>query len=311
MRIFVFGATGFLGRSLTLRLLELGHDVSLLTRNYSRAFSLFGEHVDIVEGDMVTFNESLSAFDAVINCSGEVRDKAQMYELHVNALKRILLSLESGGPHWVQVSSVGVYGPGCRGEVFEEHSFSPIGEYEVTKAMADKLVRDVCLERKTPFTILRPSNVFGEGMPNSSLKQLVEMIRRGVFFHVDDPEKSMMNYVYIEDVVEAIIYILRVSDARNDDFIISDVVDQASFVALIKEELGGGWSPVVPKWITSIVSRVGDYIPRFPLSRSRVAALSVRCVYSSEKIKRVLSFEYPVGCVEGLRRYCRSIANSN
>lgn len=66
-RILVAGGTGMLGRPVALALLREGYRVRVLTQDPAKAGSLFGDPVEIVEGD-VTRPETLDA--AVEGCQG-------------------------------------------------------------------------------------------------------------------------------------------------------------------------------------------------------------------------------------------------
>ncbi|WP_162935001.1 NAD-dependent epimerase/dehydratase family protein [Pseudomonas cavernae] len=312
VKVFVFGAAGFIGRALISKLIGDGHEVSLLTRNPARAKSLLGPAVKIHVGDMVdrTYPD-LSNYDVVINCAGEIRNESLMRRLHVDSIQYALSSLSTENKtHWIQLSSVGVYGPQGAGVIRESHPFNPVGEYEITKAEGDLLVSDICRARGIPYTIIRPSNVFGDGMSNQSLAQLIQVIRRKLFFFIGRPSLCMMNYVHVDDVVDAIISCMGNPIASGNDFIVSDVIDQYSFVQLVKSEVGGGWTPIMPILIVKAIIFFAKLIPGFPLSEGRINALMTRAVYSTEKIEGCLGFSPGVGIEIGLRQYCRHLMDA-
>src|SRR4051794_2340212 len=73
MRIFITGATGFLGRALSLRLRRDGHEVSAWVRSPAKAKALLGSEIDLVDasrGDS-RLRVALAASDAVIHLAGE------------------------------------------------------------------------------------------------------------------------------------------------------------------------------------------------------------------------------------------------
>ena len=70
MNVFITGATGFLGRALTLRLRRDGHSVTALTRNPAKARSLLGTEATVVETG-TDLSHALDAADAVVNLAGE------------------------------------------------------------------------------------------------------------------------------------------------------------------------------------------------------------------------------------------------
>ena len=67
-RILVTGATGFIGRELTYRLIERGDRVIVLTRDRDKAIDLFGPHAQIVTNLAVLPNDG--AVDAIVNLAG-------------------------------------------------------------------------------------------------------------------------------------------------------------------------------------------------------------------------------------------------
>ena len=70
MRIFITGATGFIGGELTARLRGAGHQVTAWVRNESTARSLLGPDVGLVSAP-AGLGEAIAKTDAVINLAGE------------------------------------------------------------------------------------------------------------------------------------------------------------------------------------------------------------------------------------------------
>ena len=72
MRILVTGATGFIGRALTLRLLGRGHEVSAWVRNPAAARSLLGGDVELVAAaGTPALAAAVARADAIVNLAGE------------------------------------------------------------------------------------------------------------------------------------------------------------------------------------------------------------------------------------------------
>lgn len=73
MRILVTGATGFIGRALTLRLLGRGHEVSAWVRNPATARSLLGGDVHLVDAAAGTpaLAAAVGRAEAIVNLAGE------------------------------------------------------------------------------------------------------------------------------------------------------------------------------------------------------------------------------------------------
>ncbi|MEN4912205.1 TIGR01777 family oxidoreductase [Erwinia amylovora] len=69
MHILITGGTGLIGRPLTARLLQLGHQLSVVTRDVAAARGKLGEQVKLWSG--LDQQQDLNGIDAVINLAGE------------------------------------------------------------------------------------------------------------------------------------------------------------------------------------------------------------------------------------------------
>jgi nucleoside-diphosphate-sugar epimerase len=182
MQVCVTGANSFIGRYLVKALFHQGHLVRVLTRQNG---NIFPANVQVVTGDLTredcALDQFMNGFEVLFHCAGEVSDIQVMRLLHVEGTKRLIQSAlkecaRAGQTvHWVQLSSVGAYGPPHgrpqTDRVVTEDTIShPANEYEVTKTIADELVIQASKSGAITYTILRPSNVFGTKMTNQSLR---------------------------------------------------------------------------------------------------------------------------------------------
>lgn len=73
MRVFVTGATGFIGRALTARLRADGHTVVAWVRSVERARRMLGGDVELVDavGGFAALTEALGRADGIVNFAGE------------------------------------------------------------------------------------------------------------------------------------------------------------------------------------------------------------------------------------------------
>lgn len=306
MNVLVLGGTGFLGRYLVEQLIQDQCLVTVLTRSPEK-LKIFSKEISFIKGDLLNPKDlSFSGYTHVINCSGELHNEGLMQDLHVNCIEELLTKLKSCGMiHWIQISSVGVYGKIRQGEVDENTPFAPIGEYEVTKAKGELLVKNLCTKQGTPYTIIRPSNVFGIGMPNQSLAQLVSMIKRKLFFYIGkNPESIVMNYVPVEDVAAFVSLCVRDRRSINQEVILSDQLSLSDFVKIICEELKiQNDFYRLPEAFVRVFALLANVLPRFPLTTARIDALTMRVTYSHKKAVDSLSYAPFVGCSQGLKDY--------
>ncbi|MFJ2540735.1 NAD-dependent epimerase/dehydratase family protein [Pseudomonas sp. NPDC087614] len=302
MKFFLTGGSGFIGRALCRALVARGDEVVIL----SRKTWLSVPGVEVILGDVSDLGGELSSrlhdVDVVINCMGEVGAETKMYELHVNGTRRLIGSFLSHSKktkkpiHFVQLSSVGAYGMASRSNgrrltVDEQSVPYPVGQYEVSKTVADEMVVSYCTENPAmTYTIVRPTNVVGQDMSNRSFHQLANMVRRGVFFYIGNTA-AVANYVHVEDVVRALVLCATDGRAKNKTYIVSnDCMLRKVIIAMAKRYQVRYPRLVIPAWLARLSVALFSSIPKFPLTTGRVDALVSKVSYSNELIKAELGF---------------------
>lgn len=309
MIVSVTGATGFIGNRLVAKLVAQGNTVRVLTRSRSRADYL-PDPVKVFVGDLSSDAGDLSAFvddsDVLYHLAGEIRHAYAMRSLHVVGTRALVKAAKRRVAHWVQLSSVGAYGPVSEGMVDESRPCEPKGEYETTKVESDRLVQEAADSGAFSCTILRPSIVFGPDMPNRSLYQLISTVARGWYFHIGAPGASA-NYVYVDNVVDALVACGTQPMARGKVYNLSDSCTMEQFIGAIAAPLGVSNPRLrVPEPPVRWLARALAWMPGLPLTASRVDALTSRVRYSNSRIERELGYVHRVSTEEGLRRMVES-----
>ena len=301
MQVAITGATGFIGSLLLDRHVSMGDKVRVLTRD-EKKIGLRGKNVEIFQGGINTANleDFVRGVDILYHCAAEISDEGRMWEVNYFGTKRLLNTALGNVKRWVQLSSVGVYGVQESGVITEKCTESPSGSYEVSKASADRLVNLLNKDDRIEVVILRPTNVYGPTMRNQSLFQMVSMIDKGLFFYIG--EKSFTShYINVSDVVEALLLCgLQVNAAGKTynlscDGTIEDLVNAIS-AGLCKIPP----NRKIPLILANTIAHFFSFIRNFPLSKSRVAALTSRVRYSSELITQDLGFRCQTTLLEGI-----------
>jgi nucleoside-diphosphate-sugar epimerase len=288
MIIAITGGSGFIGKLLVKQYLQTDHQVRLLSRRPLPKNNRYKSF----KGDLTDPNVDLSRFldgvDILYHCAGEVINEALMKELHVNGTQRLINQAKGKVGRWIQLSSVGAYGTCRSGVITEESLEQPTSLYETSKTVSDNLVRDSGI----PYVILRPSNVFGIGMSNQSLYRMLSMIQKGMFFYIGK-NGTLLNYIHVDKVVEALINCGNNKNAIGEVFILSQSITTEKMTSSFMEGLGIKRKILrFPEWLIRMVIYVCRVIPKFPLTSSRIDALTGRCIYNSNKIQKLLGFEF-------------------
>ena len=212
MKVFLTGATGFVGRHMLAGLVREGHSVRALLRPISgqkdRTVSLAQPGIDPTRigafvGDVVSgagLDEALHGCDAVIHLVGIIMEKGtNTFEAvhHIGTRNVVEAAKRAGIKRFVQMSALGVRADG-------------VAAYQTTKWRGEEEVR----RSGIPFCILRPSLIFGPG--DGFVTQMMDTMRKTpVFRPVPGPGTPKFRPVFIGDVVTCFARALSSAAATN------------------------------------------------------------------------------------------------
>lgn len=304
--VAITGGNGFIGRRLVQMHVAKGDRIRVLSR-IGRGPSGWDSNVQNFVGDLVRDADQLREFvdgaDVLYHCAGEFTNQRLMRELHVSGTQRLMDAAARRIGHWVHLSSVGIYGPRSSGVVDETTDFAPVGEYEITKAQSESLLSRQAADRGFTYSILRPSIVFGADMTNNSLRQLVRVIDRGMFFFIGAPGANAP-YVPVEEVARALWVCGIRPEARNQAYNFSENIRIEEFVGAIARALGHPLPRLrIARSVARAAATIGKLFPGFALTHSRIEALTSRAIYDSSKIRNELGFTLEMSIEQRLRAF--------
>lgn len=214
-RAFVTGANGFIGSHLASLLLREGLEVVGLVRTTSdlrRLDGLFGQfpgRLKLVVGDLrdpATLRAGLDGVDyvfhlgAVIMGTSEAEFRESIVDGTGNLLKAVSQARTDRFKRLVHVSSLAAAGPGpTEAPLTEKDPPRPMSWYGTAKRDAEELVRTSGL----PFTIVRPSAVFGETEVDLA-RGTFGAVRSGLVPQVGFGRRTA-SFVYAGDVARAML----------------------------------------------------------------------------------------------------------
>ncbi len=221
--IVLTGATGFLGAFLMAGLLDRGYHVTVLGRsskgtglsdrllNLTRWLGIAdpGERVLALESDFsktrlglddAAYGSLCAAAGKVIHCVSDTsfaeRNRAQVMATNVNSLPSMLdLAADARADHLYYVGSAyaaGMHEGICMETPITTDRFTNV--YEETKARAEGIIARYCENKRVPYSILRPSIVYGHSKTGLALK----------FKALYYPVKSILciRDIFVKDIVE-------------------------------------------------------------------------------------------------------------
>jgi nucleoside-diphosphate-sugar epimerase len=213
VRIYVTGATGYLGRALCRRLVADGHEVRALVRSPERGRELAALGVSLFPGDVtdrVSLREGMSGADWVLHAAADLDltgPAGRMEAVNVGGSENVAsLAHKLGVPRLLSVSSVAYFGGSPddgRAATEQTPPRKPFPtRYSATKHAGERAIR-ARVGRDFQVVTVYPSLIYGppgkkEGA-NAILRQIV--LRR---FPALVGADRLASWVFLDDVVDGI-----------------------------------------------------------------------------------------------------------
>lgn len=298
------GARGFVGRVTCQLALERGFRIRALSRRPPN-LDATPDGVTWHQGDLLDPEFDFAAFTAgaraVIHCAGEIQKPQHMAQINGVVPKILARHTSQAGGRFVHLSSVGIYGHKSQGTITEDHPQAPQGPYETTKAEADSWLAQQIGQHHLDAVILRPSNIYGPGMPNRFYDFFIKLLKRRLFFFVGQPG-ARIHGIHVANVAKALVLCASHPQARGSIFNLSDDMPIEDFVATIATTMG---LPVprlrLPSGLLYGLAATCGNLPGWPLTRSRLAVLTARASYANDRIANQLGYAHPISFAAGIK----------
>jgi nucleoside-diphosphate-sugar epimerase len=314
MRVFITGATGFLGGALARALVREGAEVHALARSTADRSALDGVAITWHEGDVTVPNDLSGVMVGaawIIHAAGRL-GQAGVHEevyhsLHVDGTRNVLAAALATGsqPAVLHVSSPGVLGPNPGGPAAEDAPYAPSNPYERSKAAGERVALEFA-SRGLPVVIARPEFVYGPG--DRHVLGLFQAVRRGRFFYIDGG-RHFCHPTFVADAVAGLLLCLRcgrsgaiyhitgphpVTFRELGETIATSLGVQPPWMSLPR------WSATLGAIGLEVLGRMSGRRP--PLSRTGIAFFSEDRLYSWQKAHEELGYTPEYDLAAGVAR---------
>jgi NADH dehydrogenase len=291
--ILVTGANGFVGRNLVKLLRQDNIAVRALVRNVAKAARLRDLGAELAEGDISNLSSletALQGCKKVIHLVGIIQEApgVTFKGVHVDGTRNLLETAKKAGVrHFIYQSALGTR-PNAK------------SRYHRTKWEAEELVR----ASGVPFTILRPSLIYGPG--DLFTIRLAETIKISPVLPVIGTGRSKVQPIFIDDVNECIRKISTSDSYLNEMYEIGgpEQLTYEEVTKAIAAALGIRRSTVhMPMFFMRTMAKVAETIlSKPPVTTDQLIMLQEDNVCSMRDIREVFGIE-PVRFRDGLTRF--------
>jgi nucleoside-diphosphate-sugar epimerase len=315
LRIALVGGAGFIGHHLAIKLHSLGAKVIMIDGlqvnnllyysstdkvilNSELYLEIINQRLELLRKaniplyvqdarDYLKFVNIIDEFKpnvlvqlaAVAHADRSNKDPYSTFDHSLRTLENALDSVRESGTHFVYFSSSMVYGHFTSGLVTEGTPCEPIGIYGALKFSGEKMVIAYHQVFDLPYTIIRPSALYGERCVSRRVAQIfIENAVRGQDISIKGDGSDRLDFTYIEDLINGIVRVIENDSSRNQIFNMTygesrSLGDLAKIVAENFPEIRVNYLPkdkLMPDRGTLSVEKAKkmiDYNPQFPIEK--------------------------------------------
>ncbi len=245
--VLITGATGFIGRRLSLGLGDAGHSVRAVVRperNPDRRVATVCDQVPADLTDADTLASAVSGCRAVVYCAGSVRGRTpeDFETANIGGVRAMLDAIDSTErkPPLLLISSLAASRP-------------ELSAYAYSKHEAERLLQ---ARRGLSWSILRPPAVYGPG--DTEMLPLLKAARRGLLLR-PGPAAQRISLLHVDDLAAAVVAWLAASgNCRHKTYAIDDGRSGGYDWAAIGEAAHGGKyrTVAVPRKLLGLTARL-------------------------------------------------------
>ena len=304
--ILVTGGTGFIGSHLLPILSKQNLQVTLAVRNNSsNELNIPYKIVKVSEIDENTdWTKALKEVGTVIHLAARahqlndqaINPEAEFLRTNCEGTKTLVkAAIASGVKHFIFISSIGAMTTLSEHTLTEESPCHPDSPYGRSKLQAEQGLIELCQNSPMTWTILRPTLVYGAGNPGN-MERLMKLIKTGFPLPLGSIN-NRKSFLYVGNLVDAIITCLDHPNAKNQTFIVSDgeALSTTDLIRRLGKALGK--SPLLLPIPAELLRLTTKLLGKADIGDRLLGSLQV----DSNKIRQMLDWTPPYTVDQGLQ----------
>lgn len=248
MKVFLTGGTGYIGNRIARYFADRDIPVHALVRSKQKAGLLHHENIRLFSGDLHqpdALEEGMQGCDIVIHSAAYAAlytPKPELYgTININGSQQVLeAAKKTEVKKIIYISTAGILGPSSQTAVHEDtqRTLPFFNEYERTKFEAERLMLENSSEQ-LPIVALNLTRVFGPGQLTEANAgtRLIHQVANG-WRIIPGNGKSIGNYVYIDDVLNACYLAIEKGQGGHRYIIGGDNIDFNTYFDVAKKVTG-------------------------------------------------------------------------
>mgnify|MGYP000153185953 FL=1 len=252
-KIALVGGAGFIGHNLAISLKNRGHEAIVIDslavnnilsftdgdiKNRKLYSSILNQRMDLMHDNDVEISiedardynsmsmllgkynpDVIIQLAAVSHANKSNKDPHTTFDHTLRTLENTLDIARTLGSHVIYLSSSMVYGHFHGKTVTEDSQCNPLGIYDTLKYSGEQIVKAYHRVFKTPYTIIRPSALYGERCVSRRVSQIfIENAVQGLDISINGDGSDKLDFTYIEDFVHGVTLAVENENSINETF---------------------------------------------------------------------------------------------
>ena len=307
MKVFITGATGFLGTNLVLQLMELGAEITAIKRATSNLEAFIDMSITWCEGDVLDKQSLMEAcpekVDVIFHMAADTnmwsKNNDKQTQINLKGTSNMIeVALAKKAKRFIHTSSIAAFGihhttvteetPQLGGECF--------ANYYQTKFQSEQLVKQAVKEKGLDAVILNPCHLVG-AWDYHNWSQMLTMVAEN---RLPGVPPGYGSFCHIKEIAKAHIAAFE-KGCTGENYILSGA--DASFLEFVTA-IGKMLNKKVPKkampyWLLKIVGNVSVFFARFTdkepdMTPEKVLIVSEVLKVSSIKAQQELGYSVDI-----------------
>jgi len=301
MKVLITGATGFIGKRLSERLVQRGNEVICTGRMLSKLGSLL-DKVSPIRLDI----ENLSALrdvlartrpDIVFHCAALVDNSSLDKLMRVNrdGTRNLLdACAKESIEKVVYLSSIAVISGNSQTPLTDNLPYNATNRYGASKIEAEKIALSYRKEGRK-IAIIRPVMVYGEDEPH--LFGLLSSLIRWRVLPIVGPGHNRLQLVCVDNVVDLMMLALDRNETYEGTYIIADkeALNIRELFEYMAKVQGARGPFIIPENLASLLALI-------PFIGRRLSFFGKDRAYSIQRIKEKLGYVPRISVYDGLKK---------
>ena len=266
--VLITGGNGFIGKKLTDALLKEGYKVRIVSRRIPKSQPV-NPDVEVVAAnyqDISSLQKAMQGCQTVYHLAAAIFGfKFEDFEKANTRATSNMVSAANQTPsieRFIYVSSLAASGFAASADQprTEQDEPCPSSDYGITKLGGEKAVKT--LKSTIAWTIVRPPIVYGKN--DSGVSKIASWVRRGLL--VNTSGKGLFSFVYVEDLVKALVLIPKIKATEGETFFICEeqTYPWPVFIHKMAQAMGvrKPFMPNAPLWVLQVAAKVYSLIAK-------------------------------------------------